>query len=108
VTDADELFEQLATRFADDTAVTLPAPGRGKFGASALKVDGKIFAMVLSGELVVKLPRARVEELVATGAGTPFDAGRGRPMKEWVSIAPERADEWPPLADEARRFVSPP
>ena len=108
MSDPDELFEQLATRFADDTAVTLPAPGRGKFGASALKVDGKIFAMVSGGELVVKLPKARVDGLIATGAGTPFDAGRGRPMKEWVSIAPDRADEWTALADEARRFVSPP
>jgi TfoX/Sxy family transcriptional regulator of competence genes len=108
VTDADELFEQLATHFADDTAVTLPTPGRGQFGASALKVDDRIFAMVSRGELVVKLSKARVDELIATGAGKPFDAGRGRPMKEWVSIAPERADDWPALADEARRFVSPP
>ena len=57
--------------------------GRG-FGAGALKVDGKIFAMRSSkGEFVVKLPRARVDELVAAGTGTRFDPGKGTQMKEW-------------------------
>jgi hypothetical protein len=37
------------------------------FGSSALKVHGKIFAMVSSaGQFVVKLPEARVDQLVAT------------------------------------------
>ncbi len=41
---------------------------------SALKVDGKIFAMWSSkGAFVVKLPKTRVAALVADGKGEYFD-----------------------------------
>jgi hypothetical protein len=102
--DAEALFDRLVRGFADDTAVEPPKPG-GAFGASALKVGGKIFAMVSQGSLVVKLPAGRVQELIAAGKGEPFDAGKGRPMKEWVSIDPARSRTWTPLAREARDFV---
>src|SRR5204863_6980170 len=98
----------LVRRFKDDPVVTPPpASGKGgKFGADALKVDGKIFAMLSRGELVLKLPRSRVDELVASGGGGRFDPGHGRVMKEWVTIAPSHARTWPELADEARSFVA--
>ncbi len=58
------------------------------------------------GGLVLKLPRARVAELVACGEGVPFTAGRGRPMKEWV-VLDERAEKlWLALATEALDFVA--
>jgi hypothetical protein len=101
----EALFERLVQSLADDPGVDLPEPG-GKFGASALKVGGKIFAMLSAGQLVVKLPRQRVQELVTSGIGAPFDAGRGRVMKEWVAIAPDRSRDWGRLADEARLFVA--
>ena len=106
VVDAEALFDRLVERFRDDPGVTPPSQRKGgKFGASGLKADGKLFAMVSKGELVVKLPRARVEELVADRTGKPFDPGHGRVMKEWVTIAPRHARLWSGLADEARRFV---
>jgi hypothetical protein len=83
-------------------------PGIGKdrgFGADALKVGGKIFAMMVKGELVVKLPKERVDELIADGAGTRFDPGHGRLMKEWVSVPPSKEKHWIRLAEEARTFV---
>lgn len=58
------------------------------FGSTGLKVHGKTFAMLVKGRLVVKLPRHRVEELLAAGAGDRFDPGHGRPMREWASRAP--------------------
>src|SRR5690349_8405219 len=71
---AEALFARLVERFATDPAVTPPSVDKGgKFGASGLKVDGKLFAMVSKGKLVVKLPRPRVDELVASGSGEPFD-----------------------------------
>jgi hypothetical protein len=104
--DADELFEKLVRRFSSDPAVTPPSGGKG-FGASGLKVDGKIFAMVSrDGDLVVKLPGERVDELISSGTGTRFDPGHGRLMKEWVSVSPSHSRSWPTLAEEARDFVS--
>jgi hypothetical protein len=104
---AEALFEQLVAHFGADQAVTPPSAGKGgRFGASGLKVGGKLFAMLAKGELVVKLPRQRVDELIASGAGTRFDPGHGRLMKEWVTIAPSHGRDWVTLAEEARRFVS--
>jgi hypothetical protein len=76
------------------------------FGSSALKVHDKIFAMVSSrGEFVVKLPKARVDALVATGVGERFEANRGRPMKEWLEVRSQSTEEWLELAREALEFV---
>ena len=44
-----------------------PPQGGGGFGRSALRYRGKIFAMLVRGSLVVKLPAGRVTELVASG-----------------------------------------
>ena len=105
--DAEALFAHLVTRFSADPSVTPPSTTRRRsFGASALKVDGKIFAMLAAGELVVKLPRQRVDELVTSGTGRPFDLGHGRVMKEWVTIGPRHGRSWGELADEARQFVA--
>jgi hypothetical protein len=97
----DPRFEAVVKALAKERGVSYGGKG---FGASALKVGGKIFAMVASkGEFVVKLPKARVEALVAGGAGSYFDTGRGRVMKEWlrVTAGPKR---WLPLAKEALAF----
>jgi TfoX/Sxy family transcriptional regulator of competence genes len=103
--EAEALFQRLVARFSDDPSVTPPSAGKG-FGASGLKVDGKIFAMLSRGELVVKLPRQRVDELVDSGTGRPFDPGHGRVMKEWVRIAPRHSRSWAKLAEEALQFVA--
>lgn len=76
------------------------------FGATALKVGGKIFAMAVKGDLVVKLPRERVETLVAAGEGTRFDPGHGRPMKEWLVVPPTAGHAWLLLARESLAFVA--
>ena len=101
---ADQRFEQLIDEFVGLDGVTPPAPGRG-FGSSALRFRGKIFAMWVRGELVVKLPKARVDALVEDGQGVRFDANKGTPMKEWFRLAPGSALDWPALADEALRFA---
>ena len=76
------------------------------FGSSALKVNDKIFAMLVKGRLVVKLPRQRVDALIAAGDGERFDPGHGRLMKEWVTVDPASHQEWLPLAREAMEFVA--
>jgi hypothetical protein len=72
--------------------------------SNVLNVNGKIFAMLVRGKLVVKLPKQRVDELVAAKAGTHFDPGHGRLMKQWISI-PTGKMNWIELSREAHRFV---
>ena len=71
---------------------------------NVLAVQGKIFAMLVKGKLVVKLPKERVDELVADQIGENFNPSRGRRMKEWVVVGAGRA-LWVVLAKEAYRFV---
>ena len=97
-------------RYADVVGAFLGRPevsqeGRG-FGSSALRVRGSIFAMLSSaGAFVVKLPRRRVDELVASGDGDRFDPGHGRLMKEWLALRPDSSLDWVSLAGEAMAFV---
>lgn len=60
--------------------------------------------MHVKGRLVVKLPRKRVDELLADGKGKLFDPGHGRLMKEWIAIA-EKQGDWVRLAKEAYVYV---
>ena len=97
-------FEDLVSEFSDTDGVTLPHGGGG-FGRSALRYRGKIFAMFVRGDLVVKLPARRVDELVAAGHGQPFDANKGTPMREWFAAPPDCPLTWSALAREALDFA---
>ena len=97
----DPNFAPVAKAFANDRQVTA-----GMMMASyGLKVKGKIFAMWVGGQLVVKLPRQRVDEMVENGKGKRFDPGHGRLMKEWVVVLAQKKS-WVDIAKEAYRFVS--
>jgi hypothetical protein len=97
-------FEDLVDDLVGCPGVTPPRGGSG-FGRSALRWEKKIFAMLVRGRLVVKLPAARVDALVAGGDGVRFDANKGTPMKEWFSLDPESELAWVPLAREALDFA---
>jgi hypothetical protein len=90
-------FDAVLARFAGEPGVE---QGTG-WRSPGLRVNRKVFAMCVDGELVVKLPRERCEELVAAG-GRPFRAG-GREMREWV-VVPD--GDWVALAEEAYAFVN--
>ena len=75
------------------------------FGSTSLKTNGKIFAMLVKGRLVVKLDRKRVDALVASGAGTHFDPGHGRVQKEWLDLDSDSDETWLSLATESEAFV---
>lgn len=99
----DPGFDRVVNAFAGDRQVSR---GEGKgFGSGALKVNGRIFAMMSSkGEFVVKLPKKRVDELVDAGKGKRFDPGHGRLMKEWF-VAGKGVTDWLELAKEVREFA---
>ena len=97
-------YSKVIAAFAGDNRVTPPGHGEG-FGKSALKIDGKIFAMVSSrNEFVVKLPADRVNALIANKTGKRFDTGNGRLMKEWLVVT-AGSSKWLTLAQEAYQFV---
>jgi hypothetical protein len=99
--DVDPRFAPVVAAFAKNRRVSQK---RMFSSSNVLNVDGKIFAMLVKGKLVVKLPKHRVDELVGAGAGGYFDPGHGRLMKEWIAVGTGKAN-WIELASEAYDFV---
>ena len=83
------------------------AAGTGFGKSEGLRVSGKIYAMFIQDELVVKLPKSRVDKLVDGGGGRRFDPGHGRIMKEWAVLPSAVMDDWSALVDEARMYANP-
>ena len=106
--DAAERWEALVTDVLAAGSATYGNEGgpQRAFGATSLKTDGKIFAMLVKDRLVVKLPAARVSELVDTGVGERFDPGHGRIQKEWLSVVGDDPEAWRALATESEAFVA--
>ncbi len=98
-----ERFEDLVDDLIGEPGVT--PPGGGGFGRSALRWEGKIFAMFVRGQLVLKLPAQRVDDLIEQGDGGRFDANKGTPMREWLALDPGSEQPWLPLAHEALAFA---
>ncbi|MDP2270677.1 MAG: hypothetical protein Q8N23_13650 [Archangium sp.] len=97
-------FQQVLEELTSRARVTV-GPGWGK-GHVVAKLAGKMFALLVNGDLVVKLPKARVDSLVQDHVGTRFDPRRnGKVMKEWVVI-PEGAADWVALAIESLEFMT--
>jgi hypothetical protein len=97
-------YEDLVDELIGIDGVT-PPRGGGGFGRSALRYEGKIFAMLVRGRLVLKLPAGRVTALIRSGHGVAFDANKGSPMREWLSLDPGSSLAWLPLATEALDFA---
>lgn len=99
---AQRLFDELVADYRDRPGVAfgwmMSSPG--------LRINGKIFAMLVRGHLVVKVPAPRAAELVADGAGVPFEPRPGRPMREWVLVEPRSGVDWGTLAAEAFAYVA--
>jgi len=92
--------ERLAEAAAD--LIDRPDVSVGRmFGSEGYSVRAKLFAFVATGgDLVVKLPEARIAELDLA----PM-VMRGRPMREWAVVPFARGDEWGGIAAEALGFV---
>lgn len=95
--------------FHEMTAGALARPGVATgtmMGFPCLRVSGAFFASCdhRTGDLIVKLSRARVRQLIAEGVGEPF-APAGRVFREWVLIADRDEQLWTTLIAEACEFV---
>ncbi len=86
-----------------DTTVPLGAPGvlrQQMFGQPCAYVNGNMFMGLFGEDMILRLPPEQREQMAGLG-GAPFEP-MGRPMKEYVTVAPAvRAD-----AAELDRWVS--
>ena len=75
-------------------------------GFPCLRYDGKFFASIehKGDGLVVKLPRGRVAECVASGEGEPF-APAGKVFKEWLRVPWSEREHWGARIEEAYAFA---
>ncbi len=98
----EELFWDLANEMYTDPAV---AEGT-MMGFPCLRVNGQFFASLDKNtkNMIVKLPAARVEELVASGHGLPF-APSGRVFREWTALPVPDEETWRAFLHEAKEFV---
>ena len=95
-------YASVKAHFEKVAGVTVNA-GRG---AQGLKVGKKMFAMFSKGDLLLKLPPKRVEELIAAGRGLPYDPGTGTKMKNYVLIPQAKKRSWIKLCEEAAKAAS--
>ena len=100
----DKVWQRLVAANLELPDVT---EGTGFGAMPGLRVSGKIFAMLIGDELVVKLPRDRVDELIVSGVGRRFDPGHGRLLKEWATVPATASRRWAGLVEEALVFVRP-
>ena len=103
-TDEDVFWELIDELQAED-----PRVEEGTImGGRCARVAGEFLGLVdfKGSGLVVKLPRARVAELIEQGHGQPF-APAGKVFKEWVSIPERDRRRWRALLREGIAFVAP-
>ena len=94
----DELFWRLAVRLMEN-----PAIEEGKIMSSrCLRVNAQFMATVSrpSQQLVVKLNKARVDEMIGEGIGKPF-APSGRVFTAWIEIEGFDEERWIAALTEA-------
>lgn len=102
-TPGEERFWELAEPFLLRSGVTRST----MMGFPCLRLHGQFFASAdrANGNLLVKLPEARVDALVAAGRAESF-APAGRRFREWAAIPFARSRTWRKLLDEAHDFVA--
>jgi len=104
--DAEKLFWQLARELAnEDDRIVEGTIMNGR----CLRVGKEFLALVdyKGSGLVVKLPKARVAELIESGVGQPFAPAK-RVFSEWLSVPEANRRRWRSLLREGVAFVGGP
>ncbi|MDP3967418.1 MAG: hypothetical protein Q8Q02_03995 [Nocardioides sp.] len=96
----EALFDQLVELFTREDDVDPPGESPGPWDGLALSTAGRVFAVLVSDQLVVRLTEERVEALVAAGGALPFtDADQTVPG--WAALPLEQNATWEEHAREA-------
>jgi hypothetical protein len=102
---AQKRFAKLARELAGGDESKLPF--REGMGTGSFFVGKKMFAVLdETGAVVLKLPPARVQELIASGIGAGWHPGTGAPLKEYVAVGMDRQSKWLALAKESREYMA--
>ncbi len=96
-------FWKIADEFLENRGITEGS----LMGFPCLRVKGDFFATCdhRTGDLIVKLPRERVQQLIDQGRGAPF-APAGRVFREWVLVEKRDGRKWRGLINEAKAFAA--
>lgn len=97
----EKLFAKLVSFYATPHT-EYPVERAMLFGFDCLRINGKVFAKLHNGHLVMKLPANRITALADSGQVSSYGL-RGRLMKEWCVIS--TSDDIIALAEEARVFT---
>ncbi|MDW3180350.1 MAG: hypothetical protein R8J94_23465 [Acidimicrobiia bacterium] len=94
-----------------DVAEPMLAAGKADEGelmrSRCIRVGKEFLAMpeYRTGDLIVKLPKARVAALIEAGDGLPFAPAK-KIFSEWVQVPARDESLWTQLLDEGYEFVS--
>jgi TfoX/Sxy family transcriptional regulator of competence genes len=101
-------FDQgLAQRIRERLAPTGGVAEKQMFGGLAFLVDGNMCVGVIGEELIARVGLDATDAALGRPGGRLFDFG-GRPMKGWITVAPDGLEDDDDLAawiDDALRFV---
>lgn len=103
MTEPVALFNQIAETLAPEAGIV-----KGQlFGKPCLKTANKAFSCFFQDEMVFKLGKEEVNQLLSTYPGAQlFDpSGKKRPMKDWLQVPAAFEADWLPLARQALAFV---
>ena len=75
------------------------------FGSEGVRVRGKVFAFIgHAGDLILKLPEERVDELAARGEGARMAISE-RMLREWAVLDLAHSARWADVVAEAFAYV---
>jgi hypothetical protein len=101
---ADEAFDDLAERLTGDGVTVKPV-----FGKRGLMSGGKALGCRFGAGVALRLIAGTPEHTAAldlTGAELFDPSSRHRPMKDWVVVPADFADQWYDLALAARKHLA--
>jgi TfoX/Sxy family transcriptional regulator of competence genes len=79
--------ERLAERIREHLAGESGLEEKRMFGGVAFLLAGNMAVAISSGDLMVRVGRDAVDDAVEQAHVSPCDMG-GRPMKDWILVAP--------------------
>jgi hypothetical protein len=100
--EAGDAFGRIADRLGGTPALQV---GSGFSTYPALRRCGRLFAMLRDGELVVRLPGSRADELVLTSSASRFYGADNARLAQWIAVPYSQPDAWIEPAQEALEYT---